>query len=275
MTIERVRPEADPWGTWVEDVAQRKVHLSTVRTFAVYPTMRVELLFHFADPFMTAPAADAPFVSAPSAAVLHARALKEFQRAGPEIDWFLVALTPLGARQMLGLPVSALREAPIDLRTLWGEECEALWRRLRDAPALQQRWTLFTTFARARIRQPPKHGALIEALAPSALAKIERASALAAELGYSERRVRQLVQAELGLGLKARLGIQRLNAQLEALNPNAAAKLMRESAHEYADQSHATREFKRVTGLTPHDFARARAKSGDNLSYTTPVDEAD
>ncbi|MBY0566584.1 MAG: hypothetical protein K2P70_04700 [Hyphomonadaceae bacterium] len=275
MTIERVRPEADPWGTWVEDVAQRKVDLGAVKTFAVYPTMRVELLFHFADPFETAPFADAPFVCAPPAAVLHARARKEFQRAGPGIDWFLVALTPLGARQLLGLPFSALRQAPIDLRDVWGNDCEALWRRLGDVSTLEERWSLFTTFARLRIRQAPKHAALIEALAPRALAKIERAGALAAELGYSERRVRQLVQAELGLGLKARLAIQRLNAQLEALNPNAPAKLKRESAHEYSDQSHATREFKRVTGSTPHDFVRARSKTGDTLSYTTPVNEAD
>ena len=119
------------------------------------------------------------------------------------------------------------------------------------------------------------NGDFLRALAPRRLAELKRVRDLPQQLGLSSRRVRQLAQEELGASVKTILSIQRMNAQLEELHRSGAAPLTRTSAHEFADQSHASREFRRATGVTPSFYARRKAQDGDALVYTVPAKPTD
>lgn len=273
MTIERQRPASQPSRDWVEDYAQRTFMAEGVCQLTILPTMRVELLFHFGDPFNCVQSQDSRAVAAPAAAVLHARHVREQQRAGPSIDWFLVALTPLGCRCLLGAPLKAFASGPVDLTDIWGTEAQRLWQALRQEKTLDRRWSLFCRTAFEVAQPPPTHERFLRALAPERLARIKRVADLGQMLKLSERRIRQLAQAEMGMSVKALMGIQRMNAHLEQLHKKGQAKIGRESALEFADQSHASREFKRTTGMTQTAYARGKERNHDKLIYTTPTSE--
>lgn len=275
MTIERRRPKSEPFSDWVEDYAQRDVTSPSVVDLVVMPTMRVELLFHFGDPFQCAPLGESAFLATVPATILNARAERARQRAGPHIDWFLVGLTPLGCRQLLGAPVSEFRRAPIALGDVWGARAAQLWEALREERTLAARWRLFCDAARQGVLADVPNGDFLRALAPRRLAELKRVRDLPQQLGLSSRRVRQLAQEELGASVKTILSIQRMNAQLEELHRSGAAPLTRTSAHEFADQSHASREFRRATGVTPSFYARRKAQDGDALVYTVPAKPTD
>ena len=173
---------------------------------------------------------------------------------------FELALTPAGARALLGVPpVERLRDL-LDL--------DEVAPGLADLPER----LAATTTPTARLRVVER--ALLTALARHgeaapqrevgwALARLTRGARVhdvAAEVGYSRRRLGTLVRDECGVAPKEYQRIARFERSRSVLARNAArgrADLAGvASVAGYADQSHLTREWTAMAGCTPTTWLR-------------------
>ncbi len=171
-----------------------------------------------------------------------------------------LGLTPAGARALLGVPAGDLSRELIEL----GEVAVGL----ADLPDRLSE----TRTAAARLRVVER--ALLLALARhgeatprrevgwalASLTRGARVADVAAEVGYSRRRLSSLVREECGVGPKEYQRIGRFQRSRDVLAGNAAAGRADlagvASAAGYADQSHLTREWTVLAGCTPTTWLR-------------------
>lgn len=244
----------------VEAFAGRTAMVPRAR-FPVFPTARAELIFHFGDPFQVADTPDAAMRPLAPAVLLGPRASISWQAAGPRIDWFMVQLTPLGCRRLLGIPFGEGWHREIPLAALWGSAALDLHAQLAELASFEARRALALEAIRARcgavtVEPLTRIGHLVRS------GRIRDVRRLGAALDVGPRRLHQTFVAQYGIGPKSLLSLLRFGRQLEARHPLAAA----DAVAEYADDSHAIREFRRFTGLTPGAYARQ--KQNDRLVYT-------
>lgn len=232
--------------------------------FPVFPTARAELIFHFADPFFVSGEGEALRPLA-SAALLGPRLNRHWQCAGPSIDWFLIQLTPQGCRRLLGLGFAETWEREVPLAHLWGGGAAILHERLRLATSFEDR----AAVAIEALRSLPAAAADPEPMSVAGrLARAGRLRTLAqlqAMLDIGGRRLHQRFVADYGVGPKLFLSLMRFGRQLEDRHPLLGADQGFDP--EYADDSHAIREFRRFAGLTPGAYTALKRK-GDRLIFT-------
>jgi AraC-like DNA-binding protein len=89
-----------------------------------------------------------------------------------------------------------------------------------------------------------------------------RISTLAREVRLSMRGFQTLFRASVGLVPKEFARLLRLQATLRAIDGGGELAVLAADAG-YADQAHATREIKRVTGLTPARLRAALSRDRD------------
>lgn len=269
LTLVRAMPPPADLAPLVEEFAERRVS-SQPMLLPVFPTGRVEILFHFGDPFLAADRRAGPFAALPRAVVLQARAEPSWQAAGSRIDWFLVKLTPLGCRTLLGAPQARLWDEDIALDAFWGATAAELWNGLVEAPDFQTRVALAT--AQLRVLALAARGGRKSTFAAAAdrrrLARAASPGEIAALLDVGERRLRQGFRAEVGRSPKTLLRLVRFGRYLAELHP-AAGPAEEPHDHGYFDDSHAIREFRRLADMTPGAYRRAKA-TGDRLVFTGP-----
>lgn len=266
--ISRIAPPRD-LEPLVEALAGRQARVPRTM-FPVFPTARAELIFHFGDSFLVGGETGAPLRPLPPAVLLGPRQRIYWQGAGPGIDWFLIQLTPLGCRRLLGLGFAEAWNDEIALGDLWGSAAEALHERLREAGSFQARAALAVAALRAcagPVEADPvsRFGSLARA------GRVRTLAELAAGLGVGPRRLHQKFVADYGIGPKTFLSLMRFGRQLEARHPLSSRHGADEP--EYADESHAIREFRRFAGLTPGAYVRQ--KQTDRLVHTgaqIPID---
>lgn len=82
--------------------------------------------------------------------------------------------------------------------------------------------------------------------------------AVAAELGESERTLRRRMLLDFGYGYATLVRIQRA-ANARQLLERGAKSTEAAAAAGFADQAHLTREFRRLVGVTPAQFAESSA----------------
>lgn len=175
-----------------------------------------------------------------------------------------LALTPAGARGLLGLPAAAISGQLLSLDDL-GADLPLPLRRLPDELA-------DLPDGRSRARHVVRR--LTEALAATgapgpraevglALARLGRGArvdAVAGETGYSRRHLTTLVRAECGVGPKEFQRIARFERSRARWAGDLAAghgSLAAVAADcGYADQAHLTREWVALAGCTPGTWAR-------------------
>lgn len=258
--ISRIAPPAD-LAPLVEALAGRSAEVAR-SAFPVFPTGRAELIFHFGDPFLIGAGASA-MRPLPRAALLGPRHGVYWQSAGPRIDWLLVQLTPLGCRRLLGLRFAEAWESELALSDCWGSEAEALHERLHGAPGFSARAAAAVDALRMLARGAPASDPVSELVSLARGGRIRSVEAMARRLGTGPRRLHQRFSAEAGIAPKAFLGLMRFGRQLESRHPLPR----RPDEDEYADDSHAIREFRRYAGMTPGAYA-AQKRGGDRLVYT-------
>ncbi|HEY0950913.1 AraC family transcriptional regulator [Nocardioides sp.] len=170
-----------------------------------------------------------------------------------------LALTLPGARALLGLPAAALADELVELDEVDCDDEAARW--LRDLPE------------RLHQTPPASRTALVEHALLDALARRERprlrrevrraldrlrhgagVQQVADEVGYSRRRLSDLVRAECGLTPKQ---VQRVG-RFEASRGLLGRMPLAEVAHRcrYADQAHLTREWVALAGCPPTTWLR-------------------
>ena len=194
---------------------------------------------------------------------LHAR--PTIVRAG-DSAWSCIELrlTPLGAHRVLGLPMHELANRSVELEDLLPGARE-LTGRLGDTASWADRFDLVESFLLRRLADAP-------AAAPEVAwswHRLRRSGGrvaigeLAAELGWSHRRLIARFREQIGLAPKAAARVLRFDRAVAALGSPRAVGLA-EVATEcgYFDQAHLNRDFRELAGTTPTAFVRARSDSG-------------
>jgi AraC-like DNA-binding protein len=171
-------------------------------------------------------------------------------------------LTPLGARRVLGLPMSELTNLTVDVGDLWRDAPE-LGERLREATSWEARFDLVDMFLLRRIgdSSPTQPGVawawrrLLETGGRRAVGD------LADELGWSPRRFIVRFREQVGLTPKTAARVIRFDHTVSRLR--RADESLAEIAYAcgYFDQAHLNREFRELAGTTPRLFRSAMLPS--------------
>ncbi|MFC8517218.1 helix-turn-helix domain-containing protein [Streptomyces sp. NPDC057257] len=168
-----------------------------------------------------------------------------------------VALSPLGARVLLGLPAGELAGIDVHADEVLGGGVREVHERLRAAGDWTARfrvvddWLLRRTTRDERAAVPTQvAGAWQRLLASGGRLRVDR---LAAESGFSDRHLRNRFRAEIGLTPKAAARVIRFDLARRRLAARPARPDLAGLAADcgYADQSHLDREFAALASCTP------------------------
>ena len=171
-----------------------------------------------------------------------------------------VALRPLGARALLGLPAGELAALDLPAEAVLGGVCAELREKLRSAAGWPERFAVLDEILLRRAADadvaPEVSWAWHELLREGGATRV---SELAAGTGWSERHLTTRFRAEIGLAPKAaarvvrfdrarRLLVRKLTAGGDYLLADLAADCG------YFDQAHLAREFRALAGCPPSQW---------------------
>lgn len=158
-------------------------------------------------------------------------------------------LTPGAAPALLGTSPDGLVDQVVPLRDLWGREAERF-----EEPTADR----FTAALAARVGAV-RDNAVVN-LARRASVELSRprvrVATAARRMGVSERHLRAVFTATIGLSPKQFARMTRLRAILPGVRGESLANLAIEAG--YYDQSHMTAQFREFMRVTPRAFAAGR-----------------
>ena len=192
------------------------------------------------------------------------RVRRKLIRAGQRT---VTARLRLGVTEVvLGVPASAIAGRVVALEDLWGEVVTrrlldrlAAARSTVDAAAIVER-AIFERVAVATARRAWPQLAL-EAAERLASATV---SAVAADLGVSERHLRRVFRAAIGVSPKAFAKLVRFHRALRAAREDGRGARWGSIAAEtgYYDQAHLISEFRAIAGVTPRALLGELGEAG-------------
>jgi AraC-like DNA-binding protein len=168
-------------------------------------------------------------------------------------------LSPLATRSLFGLPAAALVNQVVSLDDLLGDTANELWERTWSAPTWSDRFDELGRVLVARLQRNDGEGAasvrpelrwawhqIADSHGSVAVAD------LADELGWSRRHLSAQFRDEFGLSPSTVARIARFDAATAMLRGPQRLTLAQVAAGAgYADQSHLTREWRRLAGSSP------------------------
>lgn len=164
-----------------------------------------------------------------------------------------VALDPLGARELLGVPAGELAEMDLDAAELLGPVAGHIREQLVTAPTWSKRFDVLDRMLLARLGESPRPPAGVRHAWRTLLRSggTTSVAALADEVGWSARHLSGRFAAELGLSPKKAARVIRFDQarRMLARCPGSIATVA--AAHGYCDQSHLVREFHALAGCSP------------------------
>jgi AraC-like DNA-binding protein len=173
-------------------------------------------------------------------------------------------LTPLGAHRFLGLPLHELANRTVELEDLLPRTGE-LTARLREAHSWAERFDLVEAFLARRLAHsvPPSPGVEWSWHRLRRTGGRVSIGELAAELGWSHRRLIARFREQIGLAPKTVARVLRFDRAVAALG-SPTSRGLAEIAFDcgYFDQAHLNRDFRELAGTTPTLFRRSRLDSG-------------
>jgi AraC-like DNA-binding protein len=164
-----------------------------------------------------------------------------------------LALTPRGARALLGLPAAALAQGVWPLEDIVGNRCHELTGRLAGAPDLAGRAGVLETVLATWAREED-YPAMVDAVWRRIASCAGRVpvTRIAEQVGLGRRQLSQLVRAELGLTPKTVARIFRFGQARRCLRSRRTASLAQTAvACGYFDQAHLANDWKQLAGCTP------------------------
>ncbi|MFC7715933.1 helix-turn-helix domain-containing protein [Nonomuraea recticatena] len=186
-----------------------------------------------------------------------------------------VRLSPVIARAVLGASPADLDGAVVALDDLWGREASRIRERLGDVSSWQDRFALTDALlARRHEAGPPVDPEVAWAwhriVGGRGLVRVDR---LAAELGWSRKRLWSRFRSQLGLPPKRAVKLVRFDHAVHRLVTGEGAARVAADAG-YADQSHLHRDVMAFTGVTPATVAAEPFLAVDDIawpSHETPA----
>jgi len=178
-------------------------------------------------------------------------------------------LQPAAGLLLSGAPVSGLTDTYVDLATVRGldgarlaAEIDATMRPDPTDPAAPERAVDVLEKALATVIPVDEEGLLVNAVVEYVEGDtgVHRVGQVVDKFGLSERTLQRLCARRIGLSPKWLVQRRRLHEAAERLaglsGPEAPGLARVAVDLGYADQTHFSRHFKTVTGLTPGEFAR-------------------
>jgi AraC-like DNA-binding protein len=194
------------------------------------------------------------------------------QGRGPagSFECLQVRLSPVVAHAVLGAS-SELGGAVVTLDDLWGRDAVRTQEQLRAAGSWDDRFAIAeAALARrhdaGRVVDPEVAFAWGQMVASRGLVRVER---LAAEVGWSRKRLWSRFRSQIGLTPKRSAQLIRFDDAAHRLVAGHSAALVAADSG-YADQSHLHREVKAFTGVTPASIATAPFLAVDDVAWAAP-----
>ncbi|MGW4347855.1 helix-turn-helix domain-containing protein [Streptomyces sp. NPDC004690] len=178
------------------------------------------------------------------------------QARGENVECVQVRLSPVIARAVLGASPADLGDTVVSLDDLWGREASRIRERLGEVPSWQGRFALTEALlARRHEAGPPVDPEVAWAwrriVGSRGLARVD---GLAAEVGWSRKRLWSRFRSQLGLPPKRAVKLVRFDHAAHRLVAGERAARVAADAG-YADQSHLHRDIMAFTGATPATVA--------------------
>lgn len=228
----------------------------------VFPNAQPEIFAHFGSPYSTSQSLGSPLLPLPAISVFTPRSAPHLHASGPDVDWFLIQLTPLGCATLLGAPMAALTGYDIALASIIGPSARSLFDALASSRGFDERCAIAERWAiMAPLAESGKRIALSRIVTFARNHSIRSVGQMGLELGVSDRRFRQLFAAEIGMSPKSFFSLMRAERLWTRAHPQSGCI---DLFDEFADQSHAAREFRRFTGFTLGSYLRSK-RDGDAL----------
>ncbi|MEX5719899.1 helix-turn-helix domain-containing protein [Geodermatophilus maliterrae] len=175
-----------------------------------------------------------------------------------------VMLTPAAGALVAGGPVASYTDRAVDVGAVLGADGAALTERVRAAMAAGPHSPAAHAEAMAayddvlrRFLPVDEEGVLVDRVVALVESRhdLTRVDQLCAETGLPERALQRLVHRRLGLTPKWLVQRRRLQEAAGRLRERRTTVAEVAADLGYADQPHLTRDFARVTGMTPGEFA--------------------
>ncbi|MGI5163780.1 helix-turn-helix domain-containing protein [Spirillospora sp. CA-253888] len=187
---------------------------------------------------------------------------------GRNVECVQVRLSPAIARAVLGVSPAELDGTVVALDDLWGREVSRIRERLNDASSWQDRFALTDALLARRYGS----GAPVDPEVSWAWERITatrglvRVDGLAAEIGWSRKRLWSRFRAQLGLPPKRAAKLVRFDhAAHRLVAGEEAARVAAESG--YTDQSHLHRDVVAFLGTTPATVAGEPFLAVDDIAW--------
>lgn len=178
------------------------------------------------------------------------------------VDGVHLFLNPLGTKALLRVPCSALASDVVHLHDVIGARADELRERLQAAPSWTERFALldriFCDMLTERRVLPELDWGWQAIMRDAGRVRVDR---LAERIGWSRRHLTQRFRTELGVTPKTVARIARFEQACALLKRSPASLADTATAAGYHDQSHMTREWQALAGLTP------RAWVADELPF--------
>jgi AraC-like DNA-binding protein len=172
-------------------------------------------------------------------------------------------LTPLGARRVLGWPMDELANRAVPLGDVLAGADE-LTSRLRETESWAERFDLVERLLERRLADSEPPLPAVEWSWERLRATGGRAAIgqIAAELGWSHRRLIARFREHVGVAPKTAARVLRFDRAVTALrgSPERLAEVAFECG--YFDQAHLNRDFRELAGTTPTAFVDSLRESG-------------
>ncbi|MFJ2397345.1 helix-turn-helix domain-containing protein [Streptomyces sp. NPDC087843] len=189
---------------------------------------------------------------------------------GENVECVQVRLSPVIARAVLGASPADLDGAVVSLGDLWGREASRIREQLGDVSSWEDRFALTDALlARRHEEGPPVDPEVAWAwhriIGSRGLARVDE---LAAEVGWSRKRLWSRFRSQLGLPPKRAMKLVRFDhAAHRLVAGEGAAHVAADTG--YADQSHLHRDVMAFTGATPATMSGEPFLAVDNLAWPT------
>lgn len=237
----------------------------------VLPELRPSIQIMIGDPYWLRPAeGDDRWRCLPRVALWGPQVRWKYGHAARHIRCYAVAVTPGALPVLTGEPAAAWLDRIEPLLDHAPDLAEALDPRPHEGfQAWVERITPHLIDLAGRV--PPDETGLAQALDVLATAEGDAVARAARRTGLSVRHFRRRFAEVYGLGPKAyqrHLRVDRMLRQLHQWpwDPDGYGEV----PIAFADQPHAIREFRALTGLTPHQYLAAKAP-GDATLRSVPV----
>ncbi|MCT9010306.1 helix-turn-helix domain-containing protein [Streptomyces rhizosphaerihabitans] len=189
---------------------------------------------------------------------------------GENVECLQVRLSPVIARAVLGVSPADLDGAVVSLGDLWGREASRIREQLGDVSSWQDRFVLADALlARRHEAGPPVDPEVAWAWHRIAVSRgLARVDELAAEVGWSRKRLWSRFRSQLGLPPKRAVKLVRFDhAAHRLVAGEGAAQVAADTG--YADQSHLHRDVMAFTGATPATVAGEPFLAVDDIAWPT------